>query len=97
MIGLSKNTIQIIDTLFRQEQRPYVYELLRTECAETLPSCENYDQHEMERIRFSVLKLSEGQIEKLAQAIELAQIDCRDLFVNAGFDHAPEAHKGWVP
>jgi hypothetical protein len=51
----------------------------------------------MERIRFSVLKLSEGKIDELVRAIELAQVDWRDLFMEAGFGHDPEAHNKWEP
>ena len=97
MIELSEKTIQIIDALFGQEQRAHVYELLRTECAENMPFCENHNPPNMERIRFSVLKLSEGQIDKLSQAIELAQVDWRDLFMAAGFGLDTEAHQRWVP
>jgi hypothetical protein len=50
----------------------------------------------MERWRFSALKLSEGNIEKLSKAIELAKLDWRDLLVSAGFD-AVDARIRWVP
>jgi len=51
----------------------------------------------MERIRFAVLKLSEGNIEKLVQGIELAQTDWRDLLMMAGFGEDVEAHDKWKP
>jgi hypothetical protein len=50
----------------------------------------------MERWRFSALKLSGGNIEKLSKAIELAKLDWRDLLVSAGFDDV-DAHIHWVP
>jgi hypothetical protein len=51
----------------------------------------------MERIRFSVLKLSNGDMKKLVDAIELAKVDWRDLFMAAGFGEDPQAHKKWQP
>ena len=87
----------MLNAIFSQDNREEVEELLKIECAENLPFCENHDMYQMERIRFSVLKLSEGDIDKLIKAIELAQIDWRDLFMAAGFGHDPEAHKKWVP
>ena len=51
----------------------------------------------MERIRFSVLKLIEGKIDKLISAIELAQIDWRDLLMAAGFGYDTDAHNKWIP
>jgi len=97
MIDLSERTIDIVTRLFSQEQRREVEELLKIECAENIPFCENYDKFQMERIRFSVLKLSEGKLDELVRAIELAQVDWRDLFMEAGFGHDPEAHNKWEP
>lgn len=97
MIELSDRTLEIVNALFPQEQRGEVIELLKMECAENIPSCEDDDKFQMERIRFSVLKLSEGGMDKLVQAIELAQVDWRDLFMAAGFGDDTEAHNKWVP
>ena len=97
MIKLSERTIKIVNGLFPQEQRLEVADLLKMECAENIPFCENHDEFQMERIRFSVLKLSEGRMDKLVQAIELAQADWRDLFMAAGFGHDPDAHNKWIP
>lgn len=97
MIDLSERTIEIVNTLFPQQQRGEVIELLRIQCADNVPFCEGYDKFQMERIRFSVLKLSEGRMDKLVEAIKLAQVDWRDLFMTAGFGHDPEAHNRWVP
>lgn len=97
MIELSERTIEIVNSLFLAEQRKEVTELLEIECGENIPFCEDHDKYQMERIRFSVLKLSEGSIEKLVQAIELAQTDWRDLLVAAGFGYDVEAHNKWKP
>ena len=97
MIELSEETIEIINSLFSSNERKEVEELLKMECAENIPFCEKHDKYEMERIRFSVLKLSEGNTEKLIEAIELAQTDSRDLFMAAEFGHDANAHKKWNP
>jgi hypothetical protein len=51
----------------------------------------------VERIRFAALKLSEGSIARLKQAVLLANTDWRDLLVFAGFGGDPSAHKSWIP
>jgi hypothetical protein len=38
-----------------------------------------------QRFQFAVLKLSEGKMDKLDEAIELAKVDWRDLLAAAGF------------
>ncbi len=95
MIKLSENTIHIVNSLFPENLRNEVVDLLELECAENLPFCENHDKYQMERIRFAVLKLSEGRITKLVDSIELAQVDWRDLFMAAGFGHDPKEHNTW--
>jgi hypothetical protein len=95
MIELSERTIDKVNSLFPSDQRKEVEDLLRIECGENIPFCENNDKYAMERIRFAVLKLSEGHIDKLVQAIELAQIDWRDLLMAAGFGEDVEAHNKW--
>ena len=83
MIELSEQTMEILRSLFPKESWNEVEQFLALDCADNIPSCKSYDKYEMERIRFSVLKLSEGSIEKLVDAIVLAQTDWRDLFMAA--------------
>ena len=68
-----KKTTERINSLFSEKQRKEAVEILKTECGDNIPFCKNIDKYEMERIRFAFQKLSEGSIEKLIQAIELAQ------------------------
>ena len=84
MIELSKKTSDRIKLLFGNDEKQEVEDLLKIECGDNIPFCENRDQYGMERIRFAVLKLSKGNLGKLVEAIELAQIDWRDLLVAAG-------------
>ena len=95
MIKLSEDTMHIVNALFPENLRSEVVDLLELECAENIPFCENHDKYQMERIRFAVLKTSEGKVAKLVDSIELAQVDWRGLFMAAGFGHDPEEHNNW--
>jgi hypothetical protein len=87
---------QIINVIFFNEDKDEVVDLLKNECADNLPFLENNKPEEMERFRFAVIKLSEGQIDKLYDAIELSQSDWRDLLVAAGFGDDISAHELWA-
>jgi len=97
MIELSERIADLIDKLFSIKDRDEVRHLLEIECAENIPFCENSDKYDMDRIRISVLKLCDGNMDKLVEAIELAQIDWRDLLMAAGFGHDTQAHNKWSP
>jgi hypothetical protein len=94
---LSQETERRIAALFPASSRAEVSQLLIIQCGNNLPFYDNDDEFQMERIRFSVLKLSAGNIDKLKDAIELAKTDWRDLLVAAGFADDIAAHKRWVP
>jgi hypothetical protein len=49
----------------------------------------------MERIWFAVVKLSNGDRERLEHALALAKTDWRDLLMAAGFGAHVKAHKTW--
>ena len=69
--------------------------LLVEECGSNLTG-KHTTPEGMERLRFAALKLSEGQIDRLCDAIQLAQTDWRDLLMCAGFG-SPGAHLKWIP
>jgi hypothetical protein len=94
---LSQETERRIGLLFSPGARAEVSELLLRECGNNLPFCEKGDEFQLERIRFSALKLSAGNIDKLRDAIKLANVDWRDLLVAAGFADDTTAHKKWIP
>jgi hypothetical protein len=52
---------------------------------------------EAERVRFAALKVSDGDLQKLAESIEMANMDYRDLLVTAGFASHHEQHQWWWP
>jgi hypothetical protein len=97
MTAVTEATRQRACQLFSQEQYPQVVELLDRECGNNLPFLQNESAEGLERFRFAALKLSEGNLEKLRSAIELAKKDWRDLLVAAGFAHSVDAHKSWSP
>lgn len=62
------------------------------ECAGILSSCEQATSASLERLRFAALKLSQGDLSKLKEAIGFATVDWRDLLMNADFGYYVEAH-----
>ena len=96
-IQLSSATKRRIDALFPDEQRAEVARLLCDEGGNNLPLCDSDDEFQLERIRFAALKLSQGSVQKLHEAIGLAKVDWRDLLVDADFADDTNAHKRWFP
>ena len=95
--GLSEQTELRLTRLFPPDQRDEVRRLLRDECGNNLPFCQDSDAVGLERVRFGVLKLSDGDLNKLRKAVQLAKQDWRDLLVASGFAHDVSAHKTWMP
>ena len=79
---------------FSRDQQQLVRTRLFQECGNNLPFLENLDEVQLQRFQFAVLKLSEGKMDKLDEAIELAKVDWRDLLAAAGFEE-PDAHTSW--
>lgn len=94
--GLSRDTWRLIQAAFPLEQQEEVARLLVEECGNNLPFLEEIDAKGLERYRFAALKLSQGDIDKLLEAVVLAQIDWRDLLVAAGFGYSVDAHAIWA-
>jgi hypothetical protein len=94
---LSSETEWRVTFLFPPDRREQVRALLQEECGNNLPFCQNFDESEMDRIRFSVLKLSDGDLNQLQKAIGLANTDWRDLLVAAGFANDIKLHYSWLP
>ena len=86
-----------LDALFAEADRPEAERLLVEECGRNLPFCEKSRPKDLERIRFAALKLSEGGLDALIDAVRLAKEDWRDLLVASGFAHNVTAHRAWMP
>ena len=95
MLKLSIKTEQVLKVVFLSEHQDEARDLIESECGQNIPDCKSRNSEEMERIRFSVLKISEGDLDKLCEAIDLAQTDWRDLLMAAGFGHDTAEHKRW--
>ena len=84
-----------IARLFPPEDQEEVKLLLLQDCGTSLPFSDDASPELFERVHCAALKLSEGRIDKLYDAIALAQTDWRDLLVSAGFADQTQAHKDW--
>jgi hypothetical protein len=71
--------------------------LLVEECGRNLCWNECATPESLERVRFAALKLSEGQLDLLCDAVLLAQTDWRDLLMCAGFACRLDEHLKWMP
>ena len=95
MSELSESTWEKVRALFPPAQHQAVADILLSECGNNLPYLENVDKEGLERYRFAALKLSNGSLTKLREAIELAKSDWRNLLVAAGFAASADAHERW--
>lgn len=95
-VELSAQTIRRLELLFPPTAREEARRLLTYECGSNLPFSKSSTPQSLERVRFAAIKVSDGQIEKLKKAVDLAKTDWRDLLVDAGFAHDPEAHRTWL-
>jgi hypothetical protein len=84
MQGLSERTWNIVQKMYPLEKQQEVGQLLVAECGNNLPFCDDLDEGGLERIRFSVLKLSKGKLDALRKAIQGAQVDWRDILMAGG-------------
>jgi hypothetical protein len=96
-VPLSPETKRRLELLFAPEDCREATELLVTDCGTNLPFLEKSDMFQLERFRFAALRLSDGKLDKLWQAVELAQQDWRDLLMAAGFGEDVTEHERWLP
>ncbi|MBI1367740.1 MAG: hypothetical protein GC162_03710 [Planctomycetes bacterium] len=93
---LSPQTQRRLDRVFDEALRPLAAQLLVDACGHNLPFCEKSDMFALERIRFAALKFSEGRLDKLREAVHIAQTDWRDVLVAAGFANDLTTHQDWL-
>ena len=95
---LSPATLQRVDAMYPAETRDEVARLLEEECGHNIPpSRPDEDEFALERLRFAALKVSNGDVDVLRKAIDLAKQDFRELLGAAGFAWSKTAHKKWLP
>jgi hypothetical protein len=97
MIPLSRGTIDRIHALFPQPEWDGVAQALVERCGDNLPLVNTTYVALTERIRFAVLKLSEGSREELDHHLQAASRDWRDVLLAAGFGTDFGAHLRWMP
>ncbi len=97
MVTLSPETRVRIEALFHPADVGAVQELLERECADNLPFCQGCSPEGLERVRFAVLKLSQGSLARLQHEVRGAKLDWRDTLMAAGFGLDAEAHRRWIP
>jgi hypothetical protein len=97
MVPLSPRTKQLLAKLFHPSEQEYAAVLLVKRCGDNLPFFETATPEKLERVRFAVLKLSEGDLDQMREVVQLAETDWRDVLVDAGFADDSEAHLTWWP
>ncbi|HEY3319669.1 MAG TPA: hypothetical protein VGP72_04250 [Planctomycetota bacterium] len=96
-VPLSEETKRRVALLFSGRDLQEATDLLVRECGTNLPFLEMLNAEQLERFRFAALKVSDGSLEKLMNALVMAQTDWRDLLMAAGFGHDLGAHLKWEP
>lgn len=99
MIPLSAETRDRIRAVFPTNEAQ-VSEYLEAQCGATLPGVRADDPqwHRLvQRVRFAVLRISNGDIDALKAAVDRAHVDWRDTLVAAGFAESVDAHLAWSP
>jgi len=94
--NISAGTKARIDRLFVPAERAAVATLLSEQCSTSLPGTCGWPSEAIERIQFAALKVSGGSLSELVRAVQLANIDWRDVLVAAGFAHDTQVHKSWL-
>jgi len=99
MTPLTPAVVQKIEALFPTESREAAGRMIAERCGADLPLSTHMgpDPSGFDRIRFAVLKLSRGDLERLQREIEGAHIDWRDTLMAAGFGEDIHAHLRWNP
>ncbi|MFN8382130.1 MAG: hypothetical protein U0V02_09335 [Anaerolineales bacterium] len=95
MTPLSPRTVKLVEKIFPRQVKE-ISIVLMEQCGQNLPFCEKGTPESLERLRFAVLKISEGQLEIFNKAISIAKQDWRDLLMWAGFGHDVKAHDAWA-
>ncbi len=85
-----------LNLLFTGDERRKAVSILVRRCGNNLAGLSRATPVELDRYRFAVLKLSHGSLVELERAVELAEIDTRDLLVESGFPEIND-HLSWEP
>lgn len=95
MTVFSSKTKTLVHKLFTHKKATEVSGKFEIELAAEAVGCFGWTPAQMERIHFTVLKLTFNSESGLDEAIELAKRDWRDLLVAADFSEDLDAHEKW--
>ena len=84
---------QLVENHFSAHHVADAVKRLEQDCGKMIPFYEDADKFQMERVRFAVIKFSEGQINIIINAITEARFDWRNLSMATGFGHDVNAHE----
>lgn len=87
--------MRVLGVLFEEPDRTALTKRLETEAAENIPFHEKSKPSDMDRIRFSILKLISENRDSEDSVFEVARIDWRDLYMAAGFGFDASEHDKW--
>ncbi len=93
MVPLGEEVEKRIELLFAPEERERARVMLVEECGENIPG---WKIANLERLRFAVLKISDGKIHQLCAAVDTSKLYFRDVLMWAGFGDV-ESFRGWLP
>ena len=87
---LEARITDLIEIVFAPEDQPRAREMINK-----LVIPQSDGRHY--RCKIAAIKCSNGEIDRLAHAIDQARIDFRDLLMAADFGHDTSAHLHWTP
>lgn len=96
MKNITQKSIGLVNKLFSDNDKEQAIVLLTNECGNNLPFCEEYSPDALDRFRFAAIKISNGNIEHLKLAINMAKTGWRDLLVCADFAADVNLHNIWA-
>lgn len=98
MTPLCDTTKKMIEKLFPAAERDAASSIIAAECGTNLPLMGEGARRDelLRRIRTAALKISNGKLDALQKAVQLAKLDWRDLLMEAGFGGDIDAHKYWA-
>jgi len=99
MTPLTPAVSQKIDALFPPDSRDIARQLIAERCGADFPLSGHLEPEpaSFDRIRFAVLKLSGGVLERLEREIDGAHYDWLDTLMAAGFGQDIHADLKWNP
>lgn len=99
MFELTAETKERVRAVFSPDDWHDVEDILLRRCGENLLTKyrTEHDENLIERIRFAVLKVSNGSMSLLEQAVLKANSDWRDILWQSGFVKSTTEHLTWKP